>query len=122
MFPELSLSPLQYNVETGYLEWTLPIHVHQLTYVLCIQYTPKYPTVPPKVNFLAPIPFHPNVQANGAISLLMFGAWNYVKTIGTLKDCIEDMMLAPLSEYPYNNEADSLWRRDPAAFLAHHCA
>jgi ubiquitin-conjugating enzyme E2 C len=120
-YPYLKLSPLILNDEKRF-QWTLEIpgpigspYEGQI-HLLEIAYDSSYPFSAPYLRFVSPI-FHPNIHPSGRMSNLMIECWSPIKTIETLYDNAQELLKNPLNEFPYNEEADDLWRNNLPKFL-----
>lgn len=85
-----------------------------------------YPDHPPSLTFQTPIPFHPNIYADGrlCISILhppgddQYGyesaaeRWNPTQTPETILVSVLSLLHAPNDESPANVEAARLWREE----------
>jgi ubiquitin-conjugating enzyme E2 C len=110
----LEVTPLEYKVDSNSVRWILSIpgppespYAGKI-YDLAIYYESSYPFSAPILRFCTPI-FHPNITPNGQMSNLMTDAWTPYNTLQTLYDRAIQIMIAPLKEYPYNDEAANLW-------------
>ncbi|KAK3294526.1 ubiquitin-conjugating enzyme/RWD-like protein [Chaetomium fimeti] len=91
-----------------------------------LTFPPTYPLMPPKMVFQAPIPFHPNIYANGelCISILhppeedKYGyeaaseRWSPVQTPETILLSVISLFEDPNDESPANVEAARLLREE----------
>eukprot|EP01084_Bolivina_argentea_P124623 220842_1 len=79
------------SIDSNIFHWTATINVPSSkskhspfedgTYTLDIQIPDNYPVRPPQVKFVTPM-FHPNIDKNGKIDILIFrGGWSPVLTI-----------------------------------------
>ena len=89
-----------------------------------------YPVMPPRLRFLPPIPWHPNVYGTGevCISILhppgedphgyeMAGErWSPVHTVESILLSVISMLSSPNDESPANIDAAKEWRDDHEAY------
>ena len=119
MFPHLVLSPITLQRER--LQWILRVpgppqspydgHVYELE----IECESTYPFTAPYLRFRTPI-FHPNITPTGMMSNLMIDTWSPRDTVETIYERAQQLLAAPLKEYPYNDAAAELFETDRAAF------
>jgi ubiquitin-conjugating enzyme E2 G1 len=95
-----------------------------------LTFPPEYPMLPPRMRFLPPIPWHPNVYRNGevCISILhppgddphgyeMAGErWSPVHTVESILLSVISMLASPNDESPANIDAAKEWREQPDAY------
>jgi ubiquitin-conjugating enzyme E2 G1 len=91
-----------------------------------LSFPPTYPLLPPSLTFQTPIPFHPNIYADGrlCISILhppeddQYGyesaseRWSPVQTPETILLSTISLLHSPNDESPANVEAAKLWRAE----------
>jgi ubiquitin-conjugating enzyme E2 C len=120
MFPHLTISPLTLQPNQR-LQWMLCVpgpphspytgHVYELE----IEYESTYPFTAPYLRFRTPI-FHPNITPSGMMSNLMIDTWSPRDTVETIYERAQQLLAAPLKEYPYNDAAADLYKEDITAF------
>jgi ubiquitin-protein ligase len=110
-YSELVLSPL---CETPpFLQWTLalqglPMPYEKQTHLLEVSYPLAYPFAAPYMRFQTRL-YHPNVNTSGQLSALVLDTWTPYHNIFTIHERIQELLTEPLMEYPYNEEATTLW-------------
>jgi len=91
-----------------------------------LTFPPTYPLLPPTLTFLAPIPFHPNVYADGGVCISILHPpeddkygyesaaerWSPVQTPETILISVVSLLHSPNDESPANVEAAKLWREE----------
>lgn len=87
---------------------------------LKIEFPNEYPVGPPKVSFLHPRMFHPNVYVNGDICLdILNKGWTQAYNILAVMKSIQSLLVDPNTSSPANNQAAKLFDNDKAAYLRH---
>jgi ubiquitin-conjugating enzyme E2 A len=77
---------------------------------LSIVFPDNYPYAAPDVRFLAPIPFHPNVYANGKICIdILQHNWSQAYGISSVLTSVQALLVDPNPNSPANNESASLF-------------
>lgn len=103
----------------------LTLHVGG-NFTCTLTFPPTYPLYPPTLTFKSPIPFHPNIYADGrlCISILhppeddQYGyesaaeRWSPVQSPETILVSTISLMYSPNDESPANVEAAKLWRAE----------
>ncbi len=122
MYPHLFISPLALQPNQR-LQWILRIpgppqspyesHIYELE----MEFEANYPFAAPYLRFRTPI-FHPNITPTGMMSTLMVDAWNPRDTVKTIYEQAQQLLAAPLKEYPYDDVAADLYARDRTVFHA----
>jgi ubiquitin-conjugating enzyme E2 A len=80
------------------------------TFQLSVVFPDNYPHQPPDVKFLAPIPFHPNVYANGKICIdILQHNWCSAYELSSVLTSIQALLVDPNPNSPANNEAARLF-------------
>lgn len=80
-----------------------------LKFKLSVEFTPKYPYVPPSVQFLTPC-FHPNIDSEGNICLdILKEKWTVLYDIRTVLISIQSLLNEPNLDSPLDPMAASLW-------------
>jgi ubiquitin-protein ligase len=84
-------------------------------YDLEIAYEASYPFSAPSLRFVTSI-FHPNIHPSGRMSNLLIEAWSPLFTLATIYENAQYILLHPIAEYPYNEDAMALWESSPTEF------
>jgi len=91
-----------------------------------LAFPPTYPMMPPTLTFQAPIPFHPNIYANGLLCITILHPpeedkygyeiaserWSPVQTPETILLSVISLFASPNDESPANVEAARLLREE----------
>lgn len=118
---DLKTSPLHLNADKR-LQLTLQIPGPDNSpykgkiYDLEISYDSSYPFSAPYLRFITPI-FHPNIHPSGRMSNLLVEPWSPIFTIINIYENAQQILLKPLKEFPYNEEAMTLWESDLVEFV-----
>ncbi|CAD6501208.1 BgTH12-01462 [Blumeria graminis f. sp. triticale] len=89
----------------------------------------EYPLLPPTLTFRNPIPFHPNIYADGRLCISILHApgedqygyesaaerWSPVQTPETILLSVISLLHSPNDESPANVEAARLWRLEKSS-------
>ena len=80
----------------------------------------RYPIHPPIVAFIAPVPFHPNIDRNGNICLDLLKAEGWRPTYDLFKvlEAVRLLLDYPNVDDPLNLEAAELYTKDRQAYNA----
>jgi ubiquitin-conjugating enzyme E2 A len=77
---------------------------------LSVVFPDDYPQTAPDVRFLAPIPFHPNIYANGKICIdILSHNWSSAYELSSVLTSVQALLVDPNPNSPANNEAASLF-------------
>lgn len=91
-----------------------------------LSFPPDYPHAPPSLVFKTPIPFHPNIYADGRLCISILHPagddeygyesaserWSPVQTPETILLSVISLLHSPNDESPANVEAARLWREE----------
>lgn len=91
-----------------------------------LQFPDSYPMAPPKMKFLKPIPFHPNIYPDGTLCISILHPpgddeygyekagerWSPVQTPETILVSVISLLNSPNDESPANLEAAKLFREE----------
>lgn len=95
-----------------------------------LSFTQDFPASPPELRFLSPIPFHPNVYADGKLCISILHPagddphgyedaserWNPSRSPEAILVSVLSIFDCPNHESPANVEAGRLLREDPKEF------
>jgi ubiquitin-conjugating enzyme E2 A len=77
---------------------------------LSVVFPEDYPTNPPDVRFIAPIPFHPNIYSNGKICIdILQHNWSNAYELSSVLTSVQALLVDPNPNSPANNDAARLF-------------
>ena len=78
---------------------------------LTLEFTEEYPNKPPKVKFVKPKMFHPNIYLDGQICLdILQNQWSPIYDISAILTSIQSLLTDPNPNSPANSEAANLFQ------------
>jgi ubiquitin-conjugating enzyme E2 A len=78
-----------------------------------LQFNDSYPFQPPRIKFLKPVPFHPNIGQDGDICVDLLGKqWDPTSNILWILGSLQYFLITPNPESTLNDEAGNLYKTD----------
>ena len=109
--------------KTNILKWNAVLFGAEKTeweggvFRLKVEFPETYPMTAPDVRFESPIPFHPNIYANGRICIdILQHNWSSAYEIGSVLTSIQCLLVDPNPNSPANNTAAVLFTENRSEY------